>query len=178
MGRRGQLLLAVPATFLADAEVLDVDAAFCQPKIRRICAAPGLLKPVLVVRLVFVGDAVPEQPVGDQKLLEAVHRLALQGPQVAAFDLRIPFVLRFEVPFGREVVEEAGEPADHRLSNVAGGRHNVPKDLLHQGQERLVVCRSRRQGRLLALHLSDNLVNQGMEGARRHGDPAPGLDPL
>ena len=64
-GRR-QLLLAVPAAFLAHAEMLDVDATLGQPEIGRVDAAPGLVELVLVARLVFVGDAVPEEPVGDQ----------------------------------------------------------------------------------------------------------------
>ena len=102
----------------------------------------------------------------------------MQRPQIAAFDLRIPFVLRLEVPFCREIVEEAGEPADHGLRDVTGGRHDVPQDLLHERQERLVVCRGRRQGWLLTLNFSDDLVGQCVEGAGRHRHPAPRLDPL
>lgn len=78
VGRRGQFLHAVPAAFLAHAEMLDVDAAFCQPEIGRIDSAPGLLELVLVAGLIFVGDAVSEQPVGDQQFFEAVHCLALR----------------------------------------------------------------------------------------------------
>ena len=68
-----------------------------------------------------------------RNFFETVHRLALQRPQIAAFDLRIPFVLRLEVPFCREVVEETGEPTNHGLHDITGARYDVPQDLLHQG---------------------------------------------
>lgn len=84
---RCQFLCAVRPPFLSNAEMLEIDTAFGQAKIRCVGPPPGARELVLIGGFILVGDTVPVEPIGDQQLLKTVDRLALLGSQIEAFDL-------------------------------------------------------------------------------------------
>ena len=82
-----QPFLAVGADALGEAEVLDVDAARGQAKVRSICPPAGRRDLVFVFWFVLIVDAVEKQPVGDLAFLEAPHRVVLEAPQSVGSDV-------------------------------------------------------------------------------------------
>ena len=82
------------------AEVFKVNAAVRQAKIRAIVLFGWIRRVVLVVRFVFVFDAVFVKPVCDQQLFVALDDISLKRSKVQSFKVGVIIVLLLEIPFG------------------------------------------------------------------------------
>ena len=99
--RRGREdFLAVRSALFSHAEMLKVDAAFGQAKVRAIVPFRWISRIVLVVRFVFIFDAVRVKPVCDQQFLVALDHVSLKRPKVQSLKVGVIVVLLLEIPFG------------------------------------------------------------------------------
>ena len=124
--------------------MLDMDVVCCQGEVWLVLPLFGRRRLVSVVLLIFVGNVVQKQEVGDSALLVAFEPLALQRAQIVLLHVARILTMGLEIglafvqgemvlkPGHHEFVEFRGfeKPLDDGLDHLAHG----PVVLGHLGQ--------------------------------------------